>query len=163
MFLLSALLLTCRLMPSADECCEACLANGTGSASCVAWTYVTATQKCFLKSSVGTPVPDAGVISGTPPSPCALQTGVNNMGTIMAPPTQASDPGACCNTCLGTNGCLAFTFVTATSNCYLKSATGTPVADPGAVSGTAPPPHMRAGSARHATALCRLAASTTVQ
>jgi hypothetical protein len=66
---------------------------------------------------------------------CSIQANSNNMGTIMAPPTIETDPIACCALCNQTAGCAGFTFVASTSNCFLKSKLGTPVADPDATSG----------------------------
>jgi hypothetical protein len=83
----------------------------------------------------------AGVTSfygpgASPNGGCTLQANTNNMGTIMGSPTIQTDPTACCAVCNATTGCVGFTFVAATSNCFLKSALGTPIADPGATSGT---------------------------
>ena len=124
-------------VPGPDACCSACLAQKGG---CVAWTFVTATSNCFLKNSTGAPLPDPGVVSGTPPSPCALQQGVNSMGVIMAPPQPAADPGACCGLCVSNATCAGFTWTAASSKCFLKSSLGTPVADAGVVRGTRPAP-----------------------
>lgn len=71
---------------------------------------------------------------------CNLQAGVNNMGTIMAAPTIQTDPVACCALCNATAGCAGFTFVASTSNCFLKSSLGNPIADAGATSGFVSPP-----------------------
>jgi hypothetical protein len=72
-----------------------------------------------------------------PPAPgqCTLAPGTNNMGTIMGAPSIQADPVGCCATCNATAGCVGFTFVEASSQCFLKSALGAPVADPGATSG----------------------------
>ena len=40
-----------------------------------------------------------------PAGACALAVGVNNMGTIMGPPTIEPDPTACCAVCNATAGC----------------------------------------------------------
>ena len=45
-------------------CCSAC--NATSD--CVGFTFVTAESKCYVKSSLGAAVPDAGVVSGTRPT-----------------------------------------------------------------------------------------------
>jgi hypothetical protein len=73
-----------------------------------------------------------------PPAPgqCTLSPDTNNMGTIMGTPTIQTDPVGCCATCNATAGCVGFTFVASSSMCFLKSALGTPVADPGATSGS---------------------------
>lgn len=84
--------------------------------------------------------------SGAGPSGgCSLQTGVNNMGTILGQPTIETDPIACCSLCNTTVGCAGFTFVSTTSNCFLKSALGNPIADPDATSGTVTPPPVGGG------------------
>ena len=88
-----------------------------------------------------------------PAGACALAVGVNNMGTIMGPPTIETDPTACCAVCNATAGCAGFTFVAASSNCFLKSALGAPIADAGATSGSRAGPPAPAGAAvrlRHA-------------
>jgi len=72
----------------------------------------------------------------TPGPSCNLQANSNNMGTIMGTPTIQTDPVGCCTMCKGTSGCVGFTFVAATSECFLKSALGTPVGDSGATSGS---------------------------
>lgn len=73
-----------------------------------------------------------------PPAPgqCTLSPDTNNMGTIMGTPTIQTDPVGCCAQCNATAGCVGFTYVTSSSMCFLKSALGTPVADPGATSGS---------------------------
>ena len=74
-----------------------------------------------------------------PPPPsggCTFSPNVNNLGTIMGAGTIQTDPVGCCATCTATAGCVGFTFVEASSMCFLKSSLGTPVADPGATSGT---------------------------
>ena len=83
-----------------------------------------------------------GLGGGAPANGCNLAVGSNSMGTILAAPTIETDPTACCVLCNSTAGCVGFTFVAASSNCFLKSALGTPVADAGATSGTraGPPP-----------------------
>lgn len=83
----------------------------------------------------------------SPPPPsggCTLTPNSNNMGTILGTPTVQTDPVGCCAVCTATPQCVGFTYVEASSNCFLKSALGTPVADPGATSGTkpAPPPSL---------------------
>jgi hypothetical protein len=80
-----------------------------------------------------------------PPGACALSPDTNNMGTILGAPTIQTDPVGCCAVCNATAGCVGFTFVTASSNCFLKSALGTPIPDAGAVSGSVVPP-ARAGA-----------------
>jgi len=84
---------------------------------------------------------------GAPAGPCALAPGTNNMGTIMGAPTIQTDPTACCAVCNATAGCAGFTFVAATSNCFLKSALGAPIADAGATSGSRAGPAPPAGAA----------------
>ncbi len=82
-----------------------------------------------------------------PPSPCALAPGTNNMGTILGAPSIQADAVGCCAQCNATAGCVGFTFVEASSNCFLKSALGVPIADPGATSGTLTPPPAAAAAA----------------
>ena len=83
--------------------------------------------------------------AGPPPPPpddgCHLVPNSNNLGTILGAPTIQTDPVGCCAVCNATAGCVGFTYVQASSNCFLKSALGTPVADAGATSGSkaAPP------------------------
>ncbi len=124
--------------PAADAgaCCGAC-ANANAF-KCLGFTFVTASSLCFLKNSTGAPIPDAGVISGTPPSPCALQPGLNSMGNITNA-LRLEGPSACCSACMA-NGtsCAGFTFTPATSMCFLKSALGTSIPDANVVSGTPP-------------------------
>lgn len=78
---------------------------------------------------------------------CNLQANINNQGTIMAPPTLETDPLSCCVLCNSTAGCAGFTYVEASSNCFLKSSLGAPIADAGATSGTraGPPPAPTVG------------------
>lgn len=125
---------------SVGACCGAC-ANATAF-KCVAFTFVEATGKCFLKNSTGAPVADPGVTSGTPPSPCSATVGANVEGAIIGPPTQVADPGACCAACMGAGaGCASWTFVEASSKCFLRSnTTGAPFPDAGAVTGAPPSP-----------------------
>lgn len=122
---------------SAGACCGAC-ANATFK--CVAFTFVESTGKCFLKNTTGAPVADPGATSGTPPSPCSATQGVNVDGAIIAPPTQAADPGACCAACMAGAGCASWTFISATQKCFLRNTTGAPFPDAGAVTGAPPSP-----------------------
>lgn len=86
---------------------------------------------------------------GAAPGPsCNLLPNTNNMGTIMGSPTIETDPVGCCAVCSATHGCVGFTFVEASSNCFLKSALGSPVADPGATSGSVPPSAPRPNALR---------------
>ena len=85
-----------------------------------------------------------------PPPPtdgCHLVVDSNNMGTIMGAPTIQTDPVGCCAVCNATAGCVGFTYVASSSNCFLKSALGTPIADPGATSGSRAPPLPLVGAA----------------
>ena len=78
--------------------------------------------------------------SAPPPDGCNLVANSNNMGTIMGSPSVQTDPIGCCAVCNATAGCVGFTYVAASSNCFLKSSLGTPIADPGATSGSRTPP-----------------------
>ena len=77
---------------------------------------------------------------GQPQSACNLQVGVNNGGVILGPPTIQIDPTSCCALCNATASCAGFTYVEASSNCFLKSSVGAPTADAGATSGVKPGP-----------------------
>ena len=85
-----------------------------------------------------------------PSSPCVLAPGTNNMGVILGAPAIQSDAVACCATCTSTAGCVGFTYVEASSMCFLKSSLGTPIADAGATSGSYTP--KRGGAAAGAGA-----------
>jgi hypothetical protein len=74
------------------------------------------------------------------------------MGTIMAAPTIETDPTGCCAQCKSTSGCVGYTFVESSSECFLKSALGTPVSDSGATSGGIAPPN--ANGAVDTTQVC---------
>ena len=83
-----------------------------------------------------------------PPSGCTLSPNTNNMGTILGSPTIQTDPIGCCAVCTSTAGCVGFTYVQASSECFLKASLGAPVADPGATSGTRPPARGGLGTSR---------------
>jgi len=74
-----------------------------------------------------------------PPSGCTMSPNTNNMGDILGTPSIQTDPVGCCAVCTATAKCVGFTYVESSSMCFLKSSIGTPIADPGATSGTKPP------------------------
>jgi hypothetical protein len=89
---------------------------------------------------------------GFAPGACSAQPGVNNMGTIMGQPSIQTDPVGCCAECQATSGCVGYTYVESSSECFLKSKLGSPVSDPGATSGGIAPPN--ANGAVDTTQVC---------
>jgi len=69
-----------------------------------------------------TPVPTPG-----PSGQCKIFEGMNNDGTnLHSTATSASSTDDCCNQCSATSGCVGFTHVHATGECWMKSAVDSP-------------------------------------
>ena len=117
----------------AEGCCNLCLLQ-TG---CNAFSWFGGT--CYLKSGVSfiTSGSTGFRSAAVSPSYCAnLESGVDFTGNDITSASSVTADG-CCLICKNTNGCKAFSWVSSSSMCLLKSAViNTPVANTSVVSGT---------------------------
>eukprot|EP00590_Aulacoseira_subarctica_P006728 CAMPEP_0172413874 /NCGR_PEP_ID=MMETSP1064-20121228/436_1 /TAXON_ID=202472 /ORGANISM="Aulacoseira subarctica , Strain CCAP 1002/5" /LENGTH=926 /DNA_ID=CAMNT_0013150261 /DNA_START=29 /DNA_END=2806 /DNA_ORIENTATION=- len=115
----------------AEGCCGIC-AKQIG---CGAFTW--SNGICNLKSGKGATTSMPGSRSAVlGASYCAAITaGVNYSGNDISSAASLS-PDGCCGICKNTAGCKAFTWLSSTNSCFLKTAKTSGTADSGAVSGT---------------------------
>ncbi|CCI50402.1 unnamed protein product [Albugo candida] len=80
-----------------------------------------------------------------PPAKCSSQmTNYDLPGNDLQQAMYGISPDTCCDVCASTSGCVAYTYVTGETGCYLKKSLGEKVWKVGAVTGfvTATPPVM---------------------
>lgn len=101
---------------SATACRSAC----TVDANCRAFSFASNTQECWLKSAVAEAHPNANVISGLPLSIDVVDRAGGDYASY-----SATSAAVCQADCARAGGaCRAFTYVTDTSTCWLKSVIG---------------------------------------
>ncbi len=122
-----------------SDCCNIC----GRTVSCVAWSYLNDYRYCYLKNAMpslnrrinytnsysGVMANSLSATTTMSPSSvlyfCNMESGAiypgNDIGGYTLP-----NPSDCCNKCGQTQGCLAWSYLTATQFCYLKSALPTP-------------------------------------
>ncbi|KAJ0408081.1 hypothetical protein ATCC90586_006052 [Pythium insidiosum] len=124
----------------AGKCCEIC--QNTAGCRVYSWSDFEG-GTCFLKSDLGEVVPNPAVKSAAAyplyarepkPRACNLEPGVNIVGQDLAS-VQRSTPGQCCDVCVKTRNCLAYTWTPFNDGtCWLKSGSDNVVQQEGAVS-----------------------------
>lgn len=140
----------------AGACAQSCLAKGS---QCKAFTFNIQTApgqgpNCFLKASRGQADGNSAAVSGefltrSDPNPSAFSIGAIDPTTALhknvdlvgadlsrRPHPKAKGARECRLACVANSSCLAFTFVAAKKECWLKSGIGQPRAAAGMVSGT---------------------------
>ncbi|CAK0832430.1 unnamed protein product [Prorocentrum cordatum] len=106
-----------------DACCARCNEHS----DCVAWTFIKGSHECWLKSYV--PPSDqwrwddsavSSLVRG-PDTKCSWEDDENSGGDNMMQAPWSQDPQACCNHCGAHSGCVAWTFIKGSHECWLKS------------------------------------------
>jgi len=108
------------------DCCDHC----GETQGCVAWTFIKGSHECWLKSWVpdqGQWQGDGNAVSGmgggghSPDTKCSWEDGQNSQGTNLKQAPWSEAPQDCCNHCGETQGCVAWTFIKGSHECWLKS------------------------------------------
>lgn len=105
----------------------ACQHQCTAVAGCVFWTFLQASNRCYLKGENVEPRSLPGAVSGPrvcpSVSPLACEESIDFKGhDIRSFLGSVSDIETCQQLCRGFNNCFYFTFVASTASCYLKDA-----------------------------------------
>jgi V8-like Glu-specific endopeptidase len=101
--------------PTATACRSECTHDG----ACRAFSYVSSTSTCWLKNSVAEAYPNANVTSGLPKRIGTFDRGGSDYSSYASPSAQH-----CSADCARAGAsCKAFTYVTSTGVCWLKSTT----------------------------------------
>ena len=111
------------------EVCQADCASAGGL--CQAFTYVTSTSTCWLKSSIPGTSPCSTCRTG---NARGLEQGIDRPGNDYLTAT-TSTASACASRCASEDRCVAFTWVDASDTCWLKSAVPAAQGGSGMVSG----------------------------
>merc|ERR1711933_279714 len=102
----------------AEDCCNQC----NGDSACHAWTWISGSHECWLKSWVSDESQwgdEDGVTSGlrssqppgpTPPSTCSGAVGKNSHGTNLRQAAWSNVAEDCCKQCNGDSACHAWTW-----------------------------------------------------
>jgi len=137
-------LLNPEVAKDAGACCEKC----QQTSGCNAWTYNSNTtvqkQVCYLKKDCHSQSRNNGTTSGFEDL-CTQKVGIDcSTGEDLPNPTEAEDTQTCCNRCLATPGCNAWTWNANTGakkhNCYLKKDCKHQKRNDDVISGYAPSP-----------------------
>ena len=111
-----------------------CRSNCNANSQCNSYQHTTSTNTCKLLRDAGDWVPDSNSTSGLS-TVNRFETNVDRPGFDYANYISPSR-NACSLDCSDDSRCAAFTYVTATSRCFLKEYLGLGVAASGIVSGT---------------------------
>ncbi|KAF1332844.1 hypothetical protein FI667_g3100, partial [Globisporangium splendens] len=120
----------------ASKCCDKCSAFGTG---CTAWSWSNFNGgTCWFKSARGAIVVNPNVKSSllfaSPPAVCQLQANTDYKDNDLAR-MDSPTPGGCCDICRNFLGCRAFSHSNFNGgSCWLKSAKGEVISNPGVTS-----------------------------
>merc|ERR1711933_472946 len=113
----------------AADCCNQC----NGDSACHAWTWIEGSHECWPKSWVSDEsqwADEDGVTSGlrssqppgpTPPSMCSGAVGKNSHGTNLRQAAWSNVAEDCCKQCNGDSACHAWTWISGSHECWLKS------------------------------------------
>merc|ERR1712021_264689 len=125
---------------------QACCNHCGEQSECVAWTFIQGSHECWLKSwvpsrdqwrwddsaisgQIGAPSLEAAIAAPSNNSlqgllsetKCSWEENRNSDGNNLVQAPWSQDPQACCNHCGEQSGCVAWTFIQGSHECWLKS------------------------------------------